>query len=58
MYIYMCVYLCTSDGTEVVVKVFVKHDPSASLNHHEKKLQGEWEGRCLESGCGQINLGY
>ncbi len=51
---YMCVHLCTSDGTEVVVKVFVKHDPSASLHHHEKKLQGEW-GRGVNWRVGVVN---
>ena len=29
------------DGTELVVKVFAKHDPSPNLSHYEKRLFGE-----------------
>ncbi len=35
------ILLLYSDGTEVVVKVFAKHDPSVVVNHHERRLQGK-----------------
>ena len=38
---YMLLFSLTRDGSEVVVKVFVKNDPSLQLKPFEKRLHGE-----------------